>query len=243
MNCQYCGAVLEPNSRFCSSCGRSQQAGQAADVPPGMPPNYQPPVQPSTAFVPPTGVQVLTGHWIGEGWQLVKSDLGTFVLLSLVFIVLNGFVPLILQGALTAGFHIVCAKKLLSGKFEFADLFKGFNFFVASLVACLIISLLIFVGSIFCIIPGLVLAAMYQFTYLFIIDKKLDFWPAMEASHAIVKNDYFGFTIFFLAAALLNIIGVLCCIVGVLATMPILFAAVTVAYKEIVGFEPNVSFG
>jgi hypothetical protein len=242
MNCQYCGASLESESRFCPSCGRPQSA-EGANVPAGMPPNYQPPVQPSHGFVPPAVVQVQTGHWIGEGWQMVKGDLGTFVLLSLVFVVLNSFVPFILQGPLIAGFHVVCAKKLLHGKFEFADLFKGFNFFVASLVACLIISLFTFVGSIFCIIPGLVVYAMYMFTYLFIIDKKMDFWPAMQASHAVVKSDYFGFTIFFLAAWLLNVVGVLCCIVGVLATMPIFFAAVTVAYKEIVGFESNVNFG
>jgi len=207
-----------------------------------MPPNYQPPV-PSPGFVPPLNVQVQTGHWIGEGWRIVKGDLGIFVLLSLVFLFLANIVPFILQGPLMAGFHVVCAKKLLYGKFEFADLFKGFNFFVTCLVACLIISLFTFVGMIFCIIPGLVVYTMYMFTYLFIIDKKMDFWPAMQASQAVVKCDYFGFTLFFVAASLLNIIGVLCCFVGVLATMPILFAAITVAYKEIVGFEPNVNFG
>ena len=87
------------------------------------------------------------------------------------------------------------------------------------------------------------MAAIYQFTYLFIIDKKMDFWPALQASHEIVKNDYFGFTLFFIVAVLLNIIGVLCCAVGVLATLPIFFAATTAAYKEIIGFEPNVNFG
>ncbi len=242
MNCQYCGASLAPDSRFCSSCGRPQTSEGTEGGSSGMPPNYQPPL-PQPGFVPPAGVQVHTGRWIGAGWEMVKSDLGVFVLMSLVFMILNSLVPLILQGPLIAGFHIVCAKKLLDGRSEFADLFKGFNFFVPALVACLIITCFTFVGSIFCIIPGLVIAAMYQFAYLFIIDKKMDFWPAMQASHAIVKNDYFGFTLFFVALALLNIVGVLCCIVGVLATMPILFAAVTVAYKEIVGFESNVNFG
>jgi len=174
---------------------------------------------------------------------MVKDDLGTFVLMSLVFVVLNSLVPLILQGPLFAGFHIACVKKLLHERFEFADLFKGFNFFVPALVACLIISVFTAAGSILCIIPGLVVGAMYMFSYLFIIDKRMDFWPAMQASHAIVKNDYFGFTLFFFLALLINILGLICCIVGVLATLPIFFAAVTVAYKEIVGFEANVNFG
>jgi uncharacterized membrane protein len=79
---------------------------------------------------------------------------------------------------------------------------------------------------------------MYKFTYLFIIDKRMDFWQAMQASHAVVRNDYFGFTMFLIAAFFVNVLGFCCLIVGLLVTVPMTFAAVTVAYKEIVGFEP-----
>jgi uncharacterized membrane protein len=89
------------------------------------------------------------------------------------------------------------------------------------------------------VIPGLVVAAMYKFAYLFIVDKRMDFWPAMEASHAIVKRDYVGFTLFLVLMFLVNLLGVICCIVGVFVTIPVTFAAITVAYKEIVGFEPQ----
>ena len=70
-----------------------------------------------------------------------------------------------------------------------------------ALVASLVIAVFTFAGTLLCIIPGLVVAAMYKFTYLFIVDKRMDFWPAMQASHAIVKQDYFGFTMFLLALA------------------------------------------
>jgi uncharacterized membrane protein len=130
-------------------------------------------------------------------------------------------------------------KRILGRQAEIGDIFKGFNFFVPSLVASLAIMLLTGLGSLLCIIPGLVVAAMYKFTYLFIVDKRMDFWPAMQASHNIVKGDYFGFTMFLLLAALVNILGALCCIVGILVTIPLTFAAITVAYQEIVGFDPH----
>jgi len=145
-------------------------------------------------------------------------------------------VPLI-QGPLSAGFHIFTMKKLTGRPAEFGDLFKGFKFFVPALVAALLIGLFTFGGTLLCIIPGLVVAAMYKFTYLFIVDKRMDFWPAMQASHAAAKNDYFGFTMFLLLAFLVNLLGVLCCFIGLLVTIPTTFAAITVAYKEIVGFE------
>jgi uncharacterized membrane protein len=36
-------------------------------------------------------------------------------------------------------------------------------------------------------------------------------------------------------------LGALCCIVGLLVAMPVTVAAVTVAYKEIVGFDPRTA--
>jgi uncharacterized membrane protein len=168
---------------------------------------------------------------------MVKADMGNYALVSLIVLALNAVVPLILQGPLLAGMHIYCMKRLMNRRAEFADVFKGFNFFVPTLVASLVIALFVFGGSLLCVIPGLVLAAMYKFAYLFIYDKRVDFWPAMQSSHNIVKHDYFGYTIFLLALAAVNLLGVLCCVVGVLVSFPVSMAAITVAYQEIVGFD------
>jgi uncharacterized membrane protein len=222
MFCHSCGTQVPNDLQFCSQCGQSL-AGSPLGPAPAVP------------WAAPPGVRSQTGRWIGEGWSLVKADLGNFVLLALVYALMSG-VPLI-KGTLTAGFQIFCMKKLLGRRAEFADLFTGFNFFVPTLVASLIIGLLTCVGLIFCIIPGLVVAAACQFTYLFIVDKRMDFWPAMQASHEVVKQDYFGFTMFLIALGLLNFAGVICCVVGLLVTIPVTLAAVTVAYKEIVGFD------
>jgi uncharacterized membrane protein len=148
-------------------------------------------------------------------------------------------VPVILQGPLIAGFHIFTIKKLMSRRAEFADLFLGFNFFVPTLVASLVIALFVSIGTVLCIIPGLVVAAMYKFTYLFIVDKRMDFWPAMQASHAVVKSDYVGFTLLLLLLLLVDVLGLLCCVVGIFVAMPVTIAAITVAYAEIVGFDPH----
>ena len=165
--------------------------------------------------------------------------MGIYVLLALVFSILSSAVPVILQGPLIAGFHIFTMKKLMGRRAEFADFFNGFNYFVPTLVASLVIGLFVFCGTLACVIPGLVVAAMYKFTYLFIVDKRMDFWPAMQASHAVVKRDYVGFTLFLVLLALVNVLGFLCCIVGVFVSIPVTFAAITVAYKEIVGFDPR----
>jgi uncharacterized membrane protein len=229
MFCHKCGTQIGPGIQFCPNCGESLAAPSASG-------GAAPPV-----WTPPVAVQARPGYWVGQGWQMVKADIGTFMLLTIVFAVLNGVVPMILHGPLIAGFHIFCMKKILNRRTDFADLFKGFDFFVPTLVASLVIGLLVGCGTLFCIIPGLVLAAMFEFTYLFIVDKRMDFWPAMQASHAMIKNDYFGFTMFVLLMILVDILGALCCIVGLLVAVPVTVAAVTVAYKEIVGFDPRTA--
>lgn len=224
MFCQFCGSQISDGAQFCPTCGRSQTEAAGAASP---------------AYVPPTGVKAQTGSWISQGWQLVKSDITIFAVMALLLMIIGAAVPIILTGALTAGFQLVCMRKLYGRRADFGDLFKGFNFLVPTLVASLLISVLTAVGGLLCIIPGLVIAAMYSFTYLFIVDKKMDFWPAMEASHAIVKQDYVGFTLFLTALIGIQILGVLACFVGLLVTIPIHLAAVTIAYKELVGFEQS----
>ncbi|SRR5579883_137036 len=224
MFCHHCGAQVSPEAQFCTSCG---QPLAALPVGPAV----------VTTWAPRTPIRAASGRWIGEGWQIVKADLGTYVAITLVFFLLSS-VPFI-QGALIAGFHIYTMKKLTRRRAEFADLFQGFNFFLPTLIASILIALFVFAGTLCFLIPGLVIAAMYKFTYLFIIDKRMDFWPAMKASHAVVRNDYFGFTMFLILAFLVNVMGFLCLIVGLLVTVPVTFAAITAAYREVVGFEPG----
>jgi uncharacterized membrane protein len=184
-------------------------------------------------------VKAQTARWISAGWNMVTADMGNYALVGLVFVLVNSIASIVTQGPLQVGLHRFCAKKLYNRGAEIGDLFKGFDYFLAAFVASLIIGVFIFVGSLLCVIPGLVVASMYKFTYLFIMDKRMDFWPAMEASHSVVKNDYFGFTMFLLAMVGINILGFLCCIVGMLVTLPMTIAAITVAYQEIVGFEQS----
>jgi uncharacterized membrane protein len=227
MFCTRCGTQVAANVPFCPNCGQSLAA-----APPGAPP-------PSPQWAPPATVQVAAGRWIGQGWDLVKADMGNYMVISLIFFLISS-IPLV-QGALIAGFHIHTIKKLSGRRADFSDFFKGFNFFVPALVASLVIGVFTFLGTLACVIPGLVVAAMYKFTYLFIVDKKMDFWQAMQASHAVVKHDYFGFTMFLILAFLVNVLGFCCLIVGLLVTVPVTFAAITIAYKEIVGFDPRTA--
>lgn len=228
MFCHNCGTQADAGLQFCPNCG--QPLGQAPFPPPPSPP-------PPIAWIPPVGIRATPGRWIGEGWQIVKSDMWTFALMALLTGLLGA--TMVTQGPMMVGMHLYCIKKMHNRRAELGDLFKGFNYFIPALIASLLIGVFTTVGMLACFVGALVVAAVFKFTYLFILDKRMDFWPAMQASHAVAKNDYFGFTMFLLLIGLVNALGALCCIVGVFITMPVGIAAITVAYRDLVGFDPR----
>lgn len=89
-----------------------------------------------------------------EGWALIKDDYWLIFAIVLVGMLIGGLIPFgIGIGAMFCGIYFVLFKKLDGEKYEFQDLFKGFNYFVPGLVATLviiipmIISMIILYGS------------------------------------------------------------------------------------------------
>src|SRR5437868_476349 len=90
MFCHKCGSQVSSDVRFCPNCGESLPAPGGGGAP-------------AVPWTPPAGVKAESGRWISEGWQLVKADMGNYVIMALVFSLLNGMVPFILQGPLIVG--------------------------------------------------------------------------------------------------------------------------------------------
>ena len=65
MFCHKCGTQVSSDVQFCPNCGQSLAAPSASG-------GAAPPV-----WTPPAAVQARAGHWVGEGWQMVKADIGT----------------------------------------------------------------------------------------------------------------------------------------------------------------------
>jgi hypothetical protein len=240
MFCPTCGAQVAPELRFCPTCG----AAQPTPLPLGASPQLGGTVYlPPAPFVPPAEVNLTMGKWVGEAWNVVTNDLGMFAVMALVYTACNSVVPIILHGPLASGFYIACIRKLRrGGPIDIGDLFKGFNFFVPALVVALLTSVFVFFGILLCIIPGIIAAAVYMFPYHFVVDKRMDFWPAMQASHAVVKNNYFGFVMFLILLGCVNLLGAMALLIGLLVTIPMTFVAITAAYRDLVGFDPNSEY-
>ena len=168
-------------------------------------------------------------------------------IISLIYVVLvlvassTVVIKFILSGPLSVGIFYVIFNKMRGGEINIGDISKGFNFFVAAVLADILITVFVSVGFFFLIIPGIVISAPYMFAFPLILEKNMDFWEAMETSRKVVTKNIFELSVFMLVLYIFMIIGVLLLFVGFLVALPIVFVAIALAYKDLFGLEENVA--
>jgi hypothetical protein len=75
----------------------------------------------------------------------------------------------------------------------------------------------------------------WSFTLALIIDKGLDFWPAMELSRKMINKHWWKMLLFLLVMAGVLLGGVLCCLIGIFIAAPVAIAAFMYAYEDVFG--------
>lgn len=82
---------------------------------------------------------------------------------------------------------------------------------------------------------GFFLTSLWIFAVPLVIDRKLEFWPAMELSRKVVLQRFWNVAALLLAAAVVALVGIFGCGIGILFTVPIAFGAVVYGYETIFG--------
>jgi uncharacterized membrane protein len=230
---------------YCPECG-NQLTGKPHCPGCGQPTDSPPPIFPSP---PRTPESLPLGEYFKTGWGLFKQYPGGFVGFCLLNLLIQGllnslsYVGAVASIAITSplfmGNFIVSAKLLQGQAPEFRDFFAGFQYFLPLLLLSLIAGFFIGIGTLLLIIPGVYLAVAYIFAAYLVVDRRLDFWPAMELSRHTVHPRWFGFFAFMLLLVLLNLAGAVLLGVGLLVTIPLSFCAVTVAYADIFDLQSH----
>jgi uncharacterized membrane protein len=157
-----------------------------------------------------------------------------------------GFVAgLALGYVFVGGAYWVFLKLVRRQSADISDVLVSFGVaFVPLILLSLVTQSLMMVGFMLLFIPGLYVLLVYGlFPPLLVIDKGLDFWPAMETSRKVVQAQFFQVAVFALLSFALLLGGVLMCLVGFFVTFPVCMAATVYAYEDIFGREPVPGYG
>ena len=81
-----------------------------------------------------------------QGWALIKNRYWLYVGVTLVGLLIGSVVPLgILMGPMMCGIYLMLLQEMRGRPTEFSTLFKGFDYFIESLIATLIQFIPVFV--------------------------------------------------------------------------------------------------
>lgn len=146
-------------------------------------------------------------------------------------------VSALISPVLTAGYFIFLKKRLTGEPATFADFFEGFRHLPQLIAYAVVSGILIVVGLLLCIIPGLYLIVGYLFAPFLIVGQRLDFWRAMETSRKSVTENLGSIFILILILVGINVAGALACLVGLIITIPLTYAVLVVTYQHLFEFE------
>lgn len=241
---------------------RAQAAGSAEWKPLGEFPEFADALRPPASAPPVLGAvdpealaaEILARDYtveiarcIGRGWQLVKANFWLLVGASFVAGLIAGggglpwigpVIGLILGGPMMGGLFALYLKRIRGQPATFGDAFAGFSLFVPLMLAQIVSGLLTGLGLLLCVLPGIYLGVSWVFVLPLVMDKRLEFWPAMELSRKVVSRHWWQMFGLLILCGLVTLAGLLACCVGIIVTGAVAEAALMFAYEDIFGTRP-----
>ncbi len=157
---------------------------------------------------------------------------------NILLVSLTSVIGMPVSTVLYGGLYKYYLKWIRGEEATISDAFSGLtSSFVQLVILGLVMGTLVILGFFACIIPGIYLGVAWAFAIPLVIDKKLDFWSAMELSRKVVAKHWFAMFALLIVVGLISISGIIACFIGIFVTIPIGWVALMYAYEDIFGHK------
>ena len=160
---------------------------------------------------------------VSAGFSALKKNPVTHIVATLLVAFISSVGFGLLTGPMIVGYMRLIKIEDEGGEAGIADVFKGFDDFVPALLAILVGSIIVAIGYVLCILPGLLLMAILPTAAYLVACGEKDGIAALKRAWAAVKANLVGAFLCMLVLGILGYLGLVLCIVGVIVTMPIAF--------------------
>ena len=189
------------------------------------------------------------------GWNTTKSNIGFFIGIVIVAGLIQ-YIPdtvaaiievdtsfqsliiriasYVLSAIIVMGLIKICLRFCDGEKGEFSDLFSCYPLFFKYMVGSILYGFIVVVGLILLIIPGIIWAIEFYFFDYLIVDKGLGPIDALEKSSEITRGVKWDLFIFDILVGIINLLGLLCLLVGLFVTIPVTMVATAFVYRKLV---------
>ena len=192
--------------------------------------------------------QVHLSDWVEKGFQQYKENISILIPASFIALLISVCSAGILAGPMLSGVLIITLGLLdrQAPKPKVSDLFRGFRFFLHSLLFVMVWGIVASAGALILLpLPGVgqlaalfyayVVQAFLMFGPFLIVDRNMDFRSASVASFQTVKSNFWSFLSVSAVASVIGSIGTILFGIGIVITAPLQACILTVAYRAVFG--------
>jgi len=169
----------------------------------------------TTYLIPPLGDPGfgMFDAWLNIGSQLIST------LLSMIFV---------------AGLMYIAVRRVCGRSYSWRMIFSGFGYLGQIFVASLLMSVLIVLGFVLFILPGIYLTIGYSLTLPLIIDKGLGPWAAMETSRRMIHQKWWQVFGLYVVMYVIYFVSCIPLGLGMIWTIPMFFSLTGVLYHVLI---------
>lgn len=181
------------------------------------------------------------------GVSIVFGVLGTVGALAGVsdnfgaMLAVQGLMQLVItaiQMPMLAGLYLIGLRRAVDAPISAGLVLRYFSKLLPILLLTILMYLLIAIGFVLLVIPGIYLMVAYSLALLLVADKDIGVWQALEASRKAVSKRWFTVFGFYLLLGLLNFATIFTLFIGMIWTIPMSVIAFGILYRNIFGIEP-----
>ena len=208
------------------------------------------------------------GDLLSEAWQRVKGTKGIIIggfivfyvalfaataVLGFIFcglasedniagIIIAQLIITVLASALSypflAGLNMVGIRRAADQPVSFNEIFSHFGRLVPLLITAVVMMVLVYVGMLLLIIPGIYLSVAYMLAIPLVVERGLSPWQALETSRKAISQHWFKVFGLFLLLGIIMGLSMIPVGIGLIWTIPLFIISMGVLYRTIFGVLP-----
>ena len=151
--------------------------------------------------------------------------------------VLSWLLQVVLCAPIAAGLALYCARVASGKQVQLGDIFSLYPSMQSLGLLQISLNLMVFIGILLFIIPGIYLSVAYALALVLQADRKLGIWNSLEASRKAITRRWFSVFLLLILLSILMVISTLPLGIGLIWTLPMLFMAIGILYRNIFGVK------
>lgn len=197
------------------------------------------------------------GDLIKEAWNTIDGHKGTIWLGCILYAIIVGalaaFFEVIGSGSmgkkvlfqiiqtavsmpLMAGLYMMGVKIVAKVPVTAGEVVAYFNQFLNLAIAGVLIYVLVIIGVIFLILPGIYLGVAYGMALPLIVEKNMKPWEAMETSRKAITHHWFKIFGLYFVLVLIMMLAMIPLGLGLIWVVPLMIVAYGVLYTKMFGY-------